>query len=63
MNRNRSRVWVSGLVFRTLPAPDNGSVARAQTLSRPTEGRRNAGTRLDRVCSTRATISAIPGRQ
>ena len=40
-----------------LPAPDNGSVARAQPLSRPTKVAAIAGTRLDRVCSTRAKIS------
>ena len=31
-----ARHEVLELAFRTLPAPDNGSVARAQTLSRPT---------------------------
>ena len=39
----RSTASVLESAFRTLPASDNGTVARAQTLSRPTEGRRYRG--------------------
>jgi len=37
---------VSESAFKTPPAPDRGSVARAQTLSRPTKGRRYRGAPL-----------------
>jgi hypothetical protein len=40
-NRTTARALESPL--EPLPAPDNGSLARAQTLSRPTEGRRYRG--------------------
>ena len=36
MDRDRNTASVLESVSKRLPAPDNGSVARAQTLSRPT---------------------------
>jgi hypothetical protein len=48
--------------FSIPPAPDSGSVARAQALSRPAPmGRRFAGMHLDRVCFGRAQISPPSG--
>ena len=61
--RNRSTEGVLESAFKPLPAPDNGSVARAQTLSRPTEGRRYRGHRaLTEFARPAPKFSAIPGQ-